>query len=102
MYEELAPRLGCASYRKLPDLSVTPGSSGVKEARKKYGDMMPDWLDGTNVGRISPLGYGQDTAQIAPKEFVDQMIANSNIQVVIGKCVGLETDQGSAFDGRAV
>lgn len=102
MYEELAPKLGCKSYRKLPVLSVTPGYSGVKEARKKYGDIMPDWLDGKNIGRISPLGYGDDTAQITPKEFVDQMIANSNIQLVIGKCVGLETDQGSVRGSRKV
>jgi len=102
MYEELAKELGCESYRKLPVLSVSPGYSGVKEARKKYGTIMPDWLDGKSIGRISPLGMGDDTAQITPKEFVDKMLANSDIDVVIGKCTGIETDQGSERGSRKV
>ena len=64
---------------------------------------MPDWLDGKNVGRIRPLGYGDDTAQITPSEFVEKMLEHaSNVEVVLGTCVGIETDQGSARGSRKV
>ena len=103
MYETMAPALGVESYRKLPVLSVSPGYDGVKQARKSYGDIMPGWLDGA-VGRISPMGYGDDTAQITPKEFVDKMLQkhSDRIQVVKGTCVGVETDQGSARGSRKI
>jgi glycine/D-amino acid oxidase-like deaminating enzyme len=103
LYSELAPALGCKSYRKLPVLSVSPGYDGVKDARKKLGNLVPGWLDG-NVGRISALGYGDDTAQITPIEFVHKMLEKhkDRIQVVIGTCVGVETDQGSAQGSRKV
>ena len=100
MYGTLAAELGCTSYRKLPVLSVSPGyKGGVKAARndKTLGAMMPTWLDG-DVGRISPLGYGDDTAQITPKEFVEKMLENSGdkVDVVLGTCTGVETEEGSA------
>jgi glycine/D-amino acid oxidase-like deaminating enzyme len=103
MYEQLAPALGCESYRKLPVLSVSPGHDGIHDARKKFADIMPNWLDG-KVGRISALGYGDDTAQITPKEFVDNMIEakKDRIQVVIGTCTGVETEQGSTQDARKI
>lgn len=103
MYETLAAELGCESYRKLPVLSVSPGYRGVKEARKKYGSIMPDWLDG-DAGRISPLGMGDDTAQITPKEFVLKMLeaTKDRVEVVIGTCSGVETDQGSERGSRKI
>ena len=99
MYGQLASKLGCASYRRLPVLSVAPGrrsgGGGVEEARRRYADIVPDWLDGENVGKISPLGYGDDTAQITPSEFVEKMLQHSpSIETVIGTCVAIETDQG--------
>ena len=105
MYSELAVELDCESYRKLPVLSVSPGYDGVAAAKKKrdLADIMPGWLDGT-VGRISVLGYGDDTAQITPSEFVHKMLEKhkDRIQVVKGVCVGVETDQGSARGSRKV
>lgn len=105
MYEEMAKELGCESYRKLPVLSVSPGYQGIKEARKnrQIDAIFPGWLDG-KVGRISALGYGDDTAQITPKEFVDKMLENAGdkIEVVLGTCTGVETDQGSERGTRKV
>lgn len=105
MYGEMAKELGCESYRKLPVLSVSPGYQGIKQARKnrQIDAIFPDWLDG-NVGRISPLGLGDDTAQITPKEFVDKMLdkAGDKIQVVLGACTGVETEQGSERGNRKV
>mmetsp|Transcript_44290 Transcript_44290/g.106700 ORF Transcript_44290/g.106700 Transcript_44290/m.106700 type:complete len:486 (-) Transcript_44290:465-1922(-) len=89
MYEELAAELQCESYRKLPVLSVSPGGGGKSFQSKD--PLVPNWLDG-NVARISPMGYGDDTAQITPKEFVEQMLQHApDIQVVLGKCTGVET-----------
>jgi glycine/D-amino acid oxidase-like deaminating enzyme len=105
MYEDLATELGCNTFRKLPVLSVSPGYKGVGQARKdkQLGPIMPSWLDG-NVGRISPLGLGDDTAQITPKEFVEKMLekAGDKIQVVLGTCTGVETDQGSERGSRKI
>lgn len=105
MYEDLAKKLNCASYRKLPVLSVSPGYDGIKEATKKkdLAQIMPSWLDG-KVGRISALGYGIDTAQITPAEFVHAMLdaTKDRVQVVLGTCVGVDSDQGSARGSRKV
>jgi glycine/D-amino acid oxidase-like deaminating enzyme len=105
MYEEMANELGCKSYRKLPVLSVSPGYQGIKEARKnrQIDAIFPAWLDG-DVGRISVLGSGDDTAQITPKEFVDKMIehAGDKIKILLGTCTGVETDQGSEPGDRKV
>jgi glycine/D-amino acid oxidase-like deaminating enzyme len=105
MYEDMAKDLGCKSYRKLPVLSVSPGYQGIKEARKnrQVDAIFPEWLDGS-VGRISAMGYGDDTAQITPKEFVDKMLekAGDKIEVVLGTCTGVETDQGSERGNRKV
>merc|ERR1719343_190069 len=66
MYEDLAKELGCGSYRKLPVLSVAPeGGGGIRQNKKN--PLIPSWLDGKSIGRISPMGYGDDTAQITPK-----------------------------------
>jgi glycine/D-amino acid oxidase-like deaminating enzyme len=99
MYEELAAEVHCTSFRKLPVLSVAPGT-GKKKAGKsnpELANIMPKWLDETAVGRVSPMGFGDDTAQITPKEFVDCMLASSNhnIQIVKGVCTGIETKAGS-------
>jgi glycine/D-amino acid oxidase-like deaminating enzyme len=98
MYEGMAKELGCESYRKLPVLSVSPGYKGTKETRTKseVDAIFPEWLDG-DVGKISVLGYGDDTAQITPKEFVDKMIehAGNKIKIILGTCTGVETEQGS-------
>lgn len=105
MYKQLAKELGCESYRKLPVLSVAPGYQGIQKARDdtRINGILPEWLDG-NVGRISALGYGDDTAQITPKEFVDKMLdkARDKIQVILGTCTGVETEQGSEQDARKV
>lgn len=100
MYEELSKELKLESYRKLPVLSVSPGdnSKGLDRAKKSsLGDIIPSWLNG-NTGSISPLGYGDDTAQVTPKEFVEKMLSNvkenqDNIEVVLGECVGLDTSE---------
>ena len=105
MYEEMAKELGCTSYRKLPVLSVAPGYDGISDARKnrQIDAILPNWLDG-KVGRISALGYGADTAQITPREFVDKMLENAGdrIDVLLGTCTGIETDQGSERGNRKV
>ena len=105
LYETLAVELGCTSYRKLPVLSVSPGYDGIKLAQKKkdLAELLPNWLDG-KVGRISAMGYGDDTAQITPKEFVDKMLERQadRIQVVLGTCTKVETDQGSERGSRKV
>jgi glycine/D-amino acid oxidase-like deaminating enzyme len=92
MYEKLADELGCKTYRKLPVLSVAPGKDGrgTQKAKKKLGDIMPGWLDG-NVGGVNVMGYGDDTAQITPKEFVEKMLEKSGVDVIIGECVGCAT-----------
>jgi hypothetical protein len=105
MYEELATHLECTSYRKLPVLSVSPGYRGIDSAKKdkRLGPIMPQWLDG-DVGRISALGYGDDTAQITPKEFVDKMLdaTKDQVQVLLGTCCGVDTDQGSQRGNRKI
>eukprot|EP00543_Licmophora_paradoxa_P008142 CAMPEP_0202454386 /NCGR_PEP_ID=MMETSP1360-20130828/12139_1 /ASSEMBLY_ACC=CAM_ASM_000848 /TAXON_ID=515479 /ORGANISM="Licmophora paradoxa, Strain CCMP2313" /LENGTH=414 /DNA_ID=CAMNT_0049073691 /DNA_START=111 /DNA_END=1355 /DNA_ORIENTATION=+ len=104
MYEDLATELGLESYRKLPVLSVSPGYVGVQKARKdsKLGPLMPNWLDG-DVGRISALGYGADTAQITPTEAVIKMLEKEpRIHLLLGTCVGIETDQGSQRAARKI
>jgi len=100
MYGDLAAELGCESYRKLPVLSVAPGkdNKASKLAKKSLGDTMPSWLDG-NMGRISIMGYGDDTAQITPKEFVEKMIEKSAVDVVLGECVGMETTDENKIAG---
>ena len=94
LYPKLAKTLGCTTYRTLPVLSVSPGKGGVeKESKGPLKDMLPDWLNG-NCGRISPMGYGDDTAQITPKEFTTKLIegGGDTIQVVLGTCTGVQTD----------
>jgi hypothetical protein len=105
MYEEIANELGCETYRKLPVLSVSPGYKGLGIARedRQLGEILPTWLDG-DVGRISALGYGDDTAQITPAEFVQKMLENTSdkVSVVLGTCTGIDTDQGSERGSRKV
>jgi hypothetical protein len=67
LYETMAPALGCESYRKLPVLSVSAGyRKGITEAKKnpQLASMIPNWLDGEDYGRISPLGLGDDVSII--------------------------------------
>lgn len=102
MYEQLCEELGVESYRKLPVMSVSPGpSSDKKQDNKKknpqVADIIPNWLDGS-VGRISPMGWGDDTAQVTPKEFVNKMMEYANqpgktpgIKLVLGTCTGIES-----------
>lgn len=103
MYSTIAPTLQCQSYRKIPVLSVSPQYDGISAARKQYPDLMPGWLDG-KAGRIAPLGYGEDTAQVSPAEYVEKMLERhkTRIRVVTGVCVGVETDQGSERGSRKV
>jgi glycine/D-amino acid oxidase-like deaminating enzyme len=103
MYEDMAKTLQCESYRKIPVLSVSPGYTGLEKARKQY-SFIPSWLDGKNIGRISALGTGDDTAQITPSEFVHKLInyVSDHVDVVIGTCTGIETDQGHEKGSRKV
>ena len=104
MYEELAQELDIQSYRKLPVLSVSPGYDGIAAAKKSaLGEIMPNWLDGT-AGRISALGYGDDTAQVTPAEVVSKMLeaTSDKVEVVLGTCSGVETDQGSDRGARKI
>jgi glycine/D-amino acid oxidase-like deaminating enzyme len=106
MYEQLASEVQCTSYRKLPVISVAPGTGSSKKKASKnnnpeLANIMPAWLDETAVGRVSPMGWGDDTAQITPKEFVDCMLSKSKdylggtgIQVVKGVCTGIATVPG--------
>ena len=88
MYGAMCVELGVRSYRKLPVIGVSPGrddddgkrgrdESGKKEEQhpqhQQLANMIPNWLDG-NVGRISPMGSGDDTAQVTPSEFVTKMM----------------------------
>jgi glycine/D-amino acid oxidase-like deaminating enzyme len=106
LYEEIAAKLNCASYRKLPVLSVSPGYSGLQQARKNkaLADLVPSWLDGKNVGRVRAMGQGDDTAQVTPAEMVEKMLAAypDTVKTMIGTCVGIETDQGSERGTRKV
>jgi glycine/D-amino acid oxidase-like deaminating enzyme len=121
-YEELCPKIGCRSYRKLPVLSVTPnqgrqnnngggGGGGISKGRKaNYANLLPDWLDGDeSIRMISPMGYGQDTAQVTPHDFVMKLWENISqstntvnednsskpnnlsVRLVLGTCTGVET-----------
>lgn len=97
MYGDLAEKLGCTSYRKLPVLSVAPeGGGGIRN--NKNNPMVPSWLDGESIGRIQPMGYGDDTAQITPKEFVEKMLeaTSENVSVVLGTCTGVVVENEDA------
>jgi glycine/D-amino acid oxidase-like deaminating enzyme len=99
MYEDLAKEIGCDSYRKLPVLSVAPeGGGGIQQ--NKNNELIPSWLDGKSIGRISPMGYGDDTAQITPKEFVLKMLEakSEQISVVLGTCTGVVVDKENKDD----
>eukprot|EP00585_Thalassiosira_rotula_P012330 CAMPEP_0196132062 /NCGR_PEP_ID=MMETSP0910-20130528/1813_1 /TAXON_ID=49265 /ORGANISM="Thalassiosira rotula, Strain GSO102" /LENGTH=439 /DNA_ID=CAMNT_0041391605 /DNA_START=224 /DNA_END=1540 /DNA_ORIENTATION=+ len=111
MYGELCEKLGVESYRKLPVMSVSPGpNSNKKQDNKKknpqVADIIPSWLDGS-VGRMSPMGWGDDTAQVTPKEFVHKMMEYVNqpgkepgINLVLGTCTGVEAEEDG--DGTKV
>ena len=60
---------------------------------------MPNWLDG-NMGSVNVLGYGDDTAQVTPKEVVEKMIgACEDVEVVLGECTGVvSTDDGNTSE----
>jgi glycine/D-amino acid oxidase-like deaminating enzyme len=103
MYEGLSKELGCESYRKLPVLSVSPeGGRGISKSQKQS-PVVPSWLDGKSIGRVSPMGYGDDTAQITPKEFVEKMLGatTDSVSVVLGTCTGVVVDDGDENDDDA-
>lgn len=102
LYEELAPQLGCTTYRKLPVLSVQPGKGGVTKAQKsnKMKSYMPGWLDG-NIGGASVMGRGDDTAQITPREFTNKLLeaCSDSVSVVYGTATGVETNDNDVVTG---
>lgn len=107
MYEQMASDLKCTTYRKLPVLSVSAGyKKGISTAAKntQLKSLLPNWLDGEEYGRISAMGYGDDTAQITPSEFVNKMLQDQcdNINVILGSCTGVETDQGSERGNKKI
>jgi glycine/D-amino acid oxidase-like deaminating enzyme len=111
LYEKIAPKIGCTSYRKIPVLSVSPSSQQTKRtsiantmspvvqrAIQSFGkEMIPSWLDdaGTNsIRKIDALGSGTDTAQVTPTEFVTKMLEHcgDKIQVILNAQVsGIKT-----------
>lgn len=100
LHEELAKELGVESYRKIPVLSVQPGSRS-----RRTSDLCP-WLDGD----ISDSSWmDQDGgAQVAPYELctklVDAAVANG-AEMRIGKVEGVETEaegEGSRVTGVKV
>lgn len=104
-YETLAETLDLKTYRKLPVLSVAPGygkeKKSVKERNPALAEFIPDWLDGS-VGRLAPMGYGEDTAQVTPTEFVSKMMDRANdgsrddkpgVSIVFGTCTGIEYEE---------
>jgi len=107
LYAQLSSpdELNLQSYRTVPVLSVSPGTNnlGQKRAREdgKIGQYMPNWLDG-NIGRVGLMGRGDDTAQVTPSEVVEKMIASDVcdgvVEVVLGECVGIDTDNADAND----
>ena len=106
LYDRIAPAIGCTSYRKIPVLSVAPNQrrGGELEKAKQQYSFVPSWLDGNSIGRVSVLGYGEDTAQVTPNEYVEKMLAkySNTINVVIGTCVGVETDSSTSSNENNV
>jgi len=92
LYEELAPKLGCKSFRKLPVLSVAPGNK-PGDGKNKY---VPQWLNG-NFNRVSTLGLGDDTAQITPSEFTTKLLqeVKDKVSITLGTCVGIQCEDVS-------
>lgn len=103
MYEDLAKRLKCKTYRKLPVLSVSPSSAKGKPVGDAVQHAMPSWLDG-NYGRVSLLGKGDDTAQITPIEFTQKLVQEAEkdgkLTVIAGTCVGVETTTAKNGDQK--
>ncbi|GMH76207.1 hypothetical protein TrST_g9485 [Triparma strigata] len=81
LHEELAAEWNLASYRKLPVLSVQPGSSEFKKNKST-----PNWLDGLGGG-TSRMGDGSDTAQVSPFEFTSEALLRSNAAVLTSSTV---------------
>ena len=81
LHEELAAEWNLASYRKLPVLSVQPGSSEFKK-----NNSTPNWLDGLG-GTTSRMGDGSDTAQVSPFEFTSEALLRSNAAVLTSSTV---------------
>lgn len=92
---ELSTQLPLTSYRKLPVLSVTPGTKpAIQQAKSAaVSSILPNWLNG-KVGGISVLGSGHDTAQVTPAEVVEKMLeaVADRVQVVLGTCTGITSE----------
>ena len=58
------------------------------------------------MGRISPLGLGDDMAQVTPKEFVDKMLDrmlkddSERVKLVLGTCTGVARFTSGSRGGR--
>jgi len=100
LYEELAPKLGCKTYRKIPVLSVQPGKGAAERALKsnKMKGYMPSWLDG-NIGGVSVMERGTDSAQITPKEFTEALIHHSGADVIFGTVTGVQLNDDDEITG---
>jgi glycine/D-amino acid oxidase-like deaminating enzyme len=102
MYTELATKLELNTYRKLPILWLENGYGGVDRAQRNddLKRLVPRWLTGKCVGDIEALGFGDDDcSQVTPSEVVEKMLAAhaTHIQVIQGRCVGLECRRHGSF-----
>ena len=97
LHEELAKELGIASYRKIPVLSVTPGS------RRDWTTDICPWLD----GEIQDSEYMEREdgggAQVAPLELCTKLVEAAvagGAELRIGTVEGVETEANG--DGRTL
>ncbi|GMH47644.1 hypothetical protein TL16_g00112, partial [Triparma laevis f. inornata] len=96
LHKELAAEWKLKSYRKLPVLSVQPGSKKFKKTKST-----PNWLDGFG-GSTSSMGDGSDTAQVTPFEFTSEALLRSNASVLTSSTVSSISTSSSGDEVTSV
>lgn len=96
LHKELAAEWKLKSYRKLPVLSVQPGSKMFKKTKST-----PNWLDGFG-GSTSSMGDGSDTAQVTPFEFTSEALLRSNASVLTSSTVSSISTSSSGDEVTSV